>query len=373
MHVHEEKIKRILVYGLCERFGGTERYVMTLYQAIDRSKVQFDFLYDHAAREIPYEEDIIKLGGRVFREYYRNSDKNLPGAVSIKQLLKNHPEWEGVYVNIQFVDTSYRLIKEAKKQGLKYRVIHAHNNNYTRQIGIKDKVCEAYFHLTKRKNVTQFLACSELAGQWAFKGSKFTVIPNAVEFEKFRFNPSVREAMRSKYGIGADIKVIGFCARLCYQKNPEFLVQVFNELHKKDPHTCLLLVGDGDKRKFIEEAIIKLSLRDNVIFAGSVDNAEDYMQMMDCFLLPSRFEGFGIVLLEAQAAGLNCFTSKGVVPEATNVSGHVHFAELSAGAEYWADEILKVGFERYDEMNTLQNSDYTVGKSAKKLMKVFEL
>lgn len=100
-------VKRIIVYGLCETFGGTERYVLTLYRALDHSKIQFDFLFDHAAGIIPYEKEITDLGGRIYREYYKNRDKKKPGAIPVSKLFNRHPEWDGVYINCQSVDTSY--------------------------------------------------------------------------------------------------------------------------------------------------------------------------------------------------------------------------------------------------------------------------
>lgn len=364
-------IKRILVYGLCEEFGGTERYVITLYRAIDRSKLQFDFLYDHAAGKIPYEKEITDLGGRIYREYYKNRDKNLPGAISISELFHRHPEWDGVYVNCQAIDTSYRLIVEAKKAGLEYRVIHGHNNNYTHTPTMKDRLFELYFHLTKQRYVTKYLACSSLAGEWMFKGAPFMVVQNAVDFEKFKYNGNTRKRMRSEHCIDDGTKVIGFCGRLVYQKNPQFILKIFSEVCKKNSDVKLLLVGDGPLRAELENLAEKLGVRNKVIFSGSVSNVEDYVQMMDCFLLPSRFEGFGIVLLEAQAAGLNCFTTKEVVPTSTNLTGHVCFIDADTEPEQWAEEILRIGFEHYDEIDTLLTSDYTVDKSAKKLMEVF--
>lgn len=96
------------------------------------------------------------------------------------------------------------------------------------------------------------------------------------------------------------------------------------------------------------------------------------MQAMDCLLVPSKFEGFGIVLLEAQAAGLPCFASKDVVPEETNLTGNVYFIKLEDGEEKWADIILSTQIKRYDGMEALRDSDYTIDKASAKLMHVFE-
>ena len=195
---------------------------------------------------------------------------------------------------------------------LQYRVIHAHNSDYNRPFGLKDKIYERFFYLSKDKYVTDYLACSEQAGKWLFKMEKenFTVIPNAVPFEKFAFSKEKRDAVRMKYQISDQEIVLGFCGRLVAQKNPEYLLHIFEDVHKKEPRTKLLMVGDGVMRKEIENQIRALHLQKSVIMTGAVSNVENYMQAMDCFLVPSRFEGFGIVLLEAQAAGLPCFASK---------------------------------------------------------------
>lgn len=362
--------KRICIYGCSEVFGGTEQYIMTMYQTIDRSKLQFDFLFPYNTGKISYESKIKELGGNVYREYYKNSEKRIKGAITSRNLFHKHSEWSGIYINWQSVDTAYRLIIAAKQEGIQSRVIHAHNNGYNRQFKAKDKIYELFFHLTKKYYVTDFLACSDLAGKWLFHTEKFTVIPNAVPFKKFAFSSEMRETIRRTYNIKDSEIVFGFCGRLVEQKNPEFLIDVFECLIQKRSNSKLLIVGDGQLREQIEKKIKTCCLSDKVIITGMVPNVEDYMQAMDCFLLPSRYEGFGIVLLEAQAAGLPCFASKGVVPKETDLTGNVCFIELESGAEKWADKILETPLKRYDSMNELIQSDYTVEKSAQKLMNI---
>lgn len=365
-------MKKILVYGLSSTIGGTESYFMTLYRAIGLSGPVFDFLFPYDTGEIPYEREITDAGGRIFREYYQWCERKLPGAVSVRQFFNMHPgEWDGVYINIQSVDTAYRLLAEARRRGMKYRVMHAHSTGYFHDRTWKNRLYELYFHMTKRKNVTDFLACSQAAGEFAFRGTSFTVIPDAVEFDRFQADPVRRKQMRRAYHVHENTVILGSCARLVRLKNMDFALEIFRAYHKKRPDSCFLAAGDGPERERLESLIREYGLEDCVILAGAVDNVPDYLQMMDIFLLPSRFEGFGIALLEAQAAGLECFTSAGVVPGEVNVTGHVHFIDLKEPEEIWAEKILETPPVRYDETKLLKNSDYTVEASVKKLTSLF--
>lgn len=366
-------MKRILIYGLSAEVGGTERYFLTLYRAMDLNRLRFDFLFPHDTGTISYENVIRDAGGRIFREYYRWCERKLPGAVSVKQFFDRHPdEWDGVYINVQAVDTAYRLLTEAEHRGLKYRVMHAHSSGYFHERTLKNRLYELYFHLTKRKNVTDFLACSMAAGKFAFHSSDFTVIPNAVEFDRFRADPVKRAQMRRSFQIPDDTVVLGSCARLVRLKNMDFALKIFRAFHEKKVNSCFLVAGDGPQRQTLEGLIREYGLESCVILAGAVDNVWDYLQMMDVFLLPSRFEGFGIALLEAQAAGLECFTTADTVPQEVNVTGHVHFIDGKDPEEIWAEKILDIDPVRYDETLLLKNSEYTVEAAVKKLAECFE-
>lgn len=205
------------------------------------------------------------------------------------------------------------------------------------------------------------------------KNVNIIVIPNSIDFKKFQINKFVRQCMRKKYGISSDTIVIGFCGRLCYQKNPEFLIDILVNLKSITPQYKLLVVGDGELMESMKLRAIKENVKDKVIFVGSTSNVQDYYQMMDCFVLPSRFEGFGIVLLEAQAAGLKCYTTDKVVPYETNVTGRVTFISGKATADEWAKRIAQGGFDKIPCIEKLENSDYSILNMRKKLFKVFQL
>lgn len=365
-------MKRICLYGGGQNLGGTEIYLITLVRAL-KGEVTFDYLIRHDYGEIPFEDEIISYGGKVYREYYRNSEKKLPGYISPKKLLQMHPEWDGIYVNLQKIDTSYRLLLEARKKGLSFRIIHSHSNKKDfNKRPIKNQIYNAFFQMTKKKVVNRFLACSTLAATSMYGNHiNFDVIPNAVNFSKFQLNNIVRDIKRKEFHLHDDEFIVGFCGRLSKEKNPEFLIDIFYELRKRNSKSKLLIVGTGELEENIRKKAEDLNLLKDIIFTGSVMDTENYYQMMDCFVLPSRYEGFGIVLLEAQAAGLNCYTTADVVPKETNITGRVTFISSNHSAIQWAEHILHNGFERIDSTDILNKSDYTIEAMKRKMLNVF--
>lgn len=363
-------MRRIALFGACDNLGGTEVYMITMVRLL-REEVRFDYIINHDSPEIPFEKEIISYGGKVYREYYMHRERNLNGYISPKQLIAKHSEWDGVYLNVQSIHTAYRFLVEAKKAGLKYRIIHAHNNGYSTLPRLKDKIYEQYFYLTQQKVVTHHLACSKSAGQWMFgKKAELYVIPNAVDFERFRGNPELRKTMRAHYKISNDKVVLGFCGRLTYQKRPDLLIEILHCL-QNDEKYLLLIVGDGELKDTLLKKAEQYNLQNRIIFVGSTKTPELFYQMMDCFLLPSRYEGFGIVLLEAQAAGLRCYTTAETVPSEVNVTGRVHFLPLNAGPDIWADAIQKYGTDRVNCLAVLEQSEYSLSTMHEKLRKVF--
>ena len=191
---------------------------------------------------------------------------------------------------------------------------------------------------------THFFACSTEAAKWLF-GKKifikklFYFIPNSIELAKFSFDYSNRINLRTKLRISIDDFVIGHVGRFDYQKNHRFIFSFFSALIKNKPHTKLILIGEGNDKAYFNDWVIRKSLQNNVIFVNNTDNIHQYYSVFDLFVLPSKFEGLGIVLLEAQANGLNCLVSP-FIPKEVNFSGNVNFLNLSK--KIWSVKINKL-------------------------------
>lgn len=354
-------MRRLCVFGMSDNLGGTEVYLMTLYRTLreNHSDLQFDFLLSHSAGVIPYENEILSLGGRIFREYYARSERGCPGFLTMKDLFDRHPDWEGVYINIQNIHTAYRLIEEGAGRKLPYRLIHAHNSGYERKPTRKEKLYETYFRMTVHSDATDLLACSEKAGKWMYHDEPFIVVPDAVDFSKFAPDEELRKKTRAELEIPDNAITVGFCGRLAEQKNPLFLLDIFATFRQLKPGSRLLVVGSGELEAAVKEKIGRLGIGDLVILTGSVPDVNPYLQAMDCFVFPSRYEGFGIAILEAQAAGLRCYTTGKVVPEEVNQTGRVTFIDKDVSASSWAGKIADGGFDRADCREILKESPYS--------------
>lgn len=362
--------KRVLQAGLTSNLGGTETFIMNLYRNIDRSRIQFDFIVDHD-KQLPFEDEIESLGGRVYHEYYYMKEKGAQGYITPLEFLKSHPEIDAVHVNVQNINTLFRILSAAKKLDISKRILHAHSAGSPAR-NLKQKVYESYARLMMDGAVTKKLACSDEAANFIFRSKNgYQVIPNAIDVCRFAFSEEKRSEIRQKIGVTDENIVIGFAGSFNYQKNPEFAVNILDECRKINPAYKLLMLGQGVLFENIQEQINERGLAEHIICIGNQPNVNDYMSAMDLFLLPSKMEGFGIVLLEAQAEGLKCVTSKGVVPKTTNVTGNVTYLPLENGAKYWAEQIAALDIQRFDGQETLSGSEYNIVSMVKIMEKIY--
>ena len=271
------------------------------------------------------------------------SQRNIVKNRRVFRNLLREQQYDVLYLNI-FQGVSLYYAHLARKAGVPMRISHSHNTDL-RQSSTRAIKMWLHHHYSKRyaKDATAFWACSQAAANFMFplellqeRGHRF--IPNGIDTEKFRFNPAVRKSVRRELGI-ADRFVIGNVGRLCYQKNQAFLLDVMVEALKIRRDCCLLLVGDGEDRQVLEEKARTLNIADHVIFYGTTSKVEELFWSMDVFAFPSRFEGLGIVAVEAQTAGLPVVCSEHV-PEEAFVTGNARMVPLRAESACWAAQLL---------------------------------
>lgn len=312
--------------------AGLETMLMNYYRAIDRTKIQFDFLM-HRPERSDYDDEIESLGGRIFRAP-RLYPQNYPAYFSyMKGFFRENPEYQIVHSHIDAM--SYFPLLAAKKEGVPIRIAHSHSASIDRDLKYPLK---QLFRFQIPRVATSFLACGKEAGRFLFRGKPFGVIPNAIETERFCFCETVRRQERSEFALGKEF-VVGHVGRFNYPKNHDFLTEIFAAILQKDPEAILLLIGTGEKEQAIREKVDSLGISRNVRFLGNRSDVAQLYQAMDAFVLPSLFEGIPLVGVEAQFAGLPCIFSDRV-PEEVAFTDNCRFLDLNLPAEAWADKIL---------------------------------
>lgn len=343
------------------QLGGAESRIMDLYRHMDRSVVQFDFVV-HSKEEGYFNEEIRKLGGRIFRVPRFRVLNYFSYCRAWKKLLQEHRDADGRsefhMIQGHMTSTAAIYLPIARKCGIETTIAHARSAGVDK--GLKG-ILTRFLRRNLSKKADYLFTCSELAGisvfgKKAVEQGRTRFLPNAIDCQKFAPDPLVREKIRRELGI-ENCYVIGHVGRFHYAKNHEYLLRVFAELVKRKTRDyVLLLLGEGSGMEDIRILSRELGIGDKVYFLGNKSNVNDYYQAMDYFVYPSRFEGMPGTIVEAQTAGLRCLMSDTICKEviATEL---VTTRSIREDPGLWADEIEQhlqyQRSSRVDEMKEL--------------------
>ena len=342
--------------------GGVEAVIMNYYRHIDRSKVQFDFICDEDSTNIPYDE-IENLGGHVILcPPYQKLPKYLK---FLKQLFRGK-KYAIVHSNINTL--SVFPLYAAKKAGVPVRIAHSHSTSNPKEW--KKNLLKNVLRPFSKRYTTDYFACSELAGRYLFGDKTFNrgevkVIRNAIDVEKFKFDSEARKNLRKEIGIKDSDFVIGHIGRFVEQKNHRFLIDIFAEVKKEKKNVKLVLVGQGPLREEIEEKVKNLGLEKDVFFLGQRNDTNKLYSVFDVFCLPSLYEGFGVVLLEAFANGLVTITNDNTPKEAVDATESIVANDIEA----WLEGLLYNNARKNDG---IVDTAYEIRKSSEMLQLFYE-
>lgn len=282
--------------------------------------------------------------------------------------------YEIVHSHLDYFMNSYVCFL-AILAGIKKRIAHHHQAytllpNRSVKLLFREALC-AIMRFPCKLFATDWLACGKAAaingwGCNAIKKGEVTILPNAVDPERFKFSESARREIRAKYGIADDDFVVGHVGRFYPQKNHDFLIEVFAELLKLNHKAKLLLIGDGPLLNHVKEKVELLGLKKSVVFAGLQNNSAPFYSAMDIFVFPSLWEGFGIVLIEAQYNGLPCVVNKNI-PKDAEISSNIYFVDEKIS--HWISKILKI--RRFDSKEIWRN-EFDILIQYKKLKNIYQ-
>lgn len=359
--------------------GGIETWLMHVLRHIDRDRFQMDFLV-HTEKPCPYDDEARVLGSKII-PCLSLSKPWLYGR-NFKRILREYGPYDIVHSHVHHF--SGYVLYLAKQAGVPVRIAHSHND--TSAIDAKAGLHrQLYLSLTKWSISwcsTVGLGCScnavaDLFGAAWKTDTRWQVLDYGVDLKPF-YDRVDSIGVRAELGIPADAFVIGHIGRFETQKNHLFVLEIAAEVAKQELKMHLLLIGDGSLRSDIEQKVVQMGLSDRVTFAGNRSDVPRLMlEAVDVFLFPSLHEGLGLVLIEAQAAGLPCIFSDVVPEEADLVRPLLQRISLSKSASIWAEAVRSVrshasAISQKDALAVVENTPFNIVASVKKLTEVYK-
>lgn len=367
------KTLHILVSGFTSNYGGVETFLFQHFKHMDHDKVHIDVVTH--TKNPAFKAEIEAMGSKFFYIPVRNKYP-LKYKKALKEFFKDYAKDYDVFWCNKCMLNNIDLLKYATKYQIPVRILHSHCSS-NMNTGIKGRIMQIMHNRNKGKiasYVTKYWACSDYAAKWLFppaimERKSYTFIPNAVDGKKFRINDVNRRRMREQLGLDGSY-VIGHIGRFNYSKNHEFLIRVFQKVHEQDANTKLILIGKGELESTVRKQVESLKLEGAVQFLGVRHDIPEIMQAIDCFVLPSRFEGLPVVAVEAQAAGVPCVLARDGITEQVKITNSVEFMNLEQSVDEWAKEILKQANKREDNYQVIKDRGFNIDEAAVKLMNV---
>ncbi|MBQ8133002.1 MAG: glycosyltransferase family 1 protein [Clostridia bacterium] len=352
-------------------FGGVSSFLYNVYTHIDRDKIQFDFISPNITTYGIHREEIENMGGRIYELGITGNilTRKLKLYRELKKFLNNH-DYRIIHINSGNFFFNLFAVSAAKKAGIEFRIVHSHNAGDTNHSIFK----RILFNILKpslEKKATELYACSEKAAQYMFtkksnENRKVSIIKNGIQIERFVFDAQVREQLKNDLRINDKI-VIGHVGRFLEQKNHEFLIKIFAEIHKENNNTVLFLFGSGEKQEKIQQLVKEEELEDCVRFMGVIGDIEKMYQIMDVFVMPSFHEGLPVTCIEVQVNGMPCVLSDSITSE-VKINENVLFVSLKESPQFWAHKVLSaLESGRADNCDKIENSGYSIDSVAKNL------
>lgn len=364
-------MQRILhITGTMDR-AGAETMIMNLYRKIDRTKIQFDFVF-FSDKKADYESEILKMGGKIYRILESNPISRI---FALKKLLSLHSEYKIVHSHT-LLSSGFHLLA-ARLANVKHRIAHAHSSNDIR-INSKFELLYKTVVLKLIKNfTTTSIACGKHASAFLFPNkSNVILLPNSIDTEKFASIAKLnKDYWKSKFDLDEGVLKIIQVGRIQEVKNHKFSLKIAKKLREKNINFKMLFVGQGELSHEIGKQIKDSNLSNEVVLLGLRTDIPELMAGADVMLMPSLHEGFPVVLVESQAVGLTAVISNTISSEVDLGLNLIEFEDLEESIESWIDKLRKAKMqsilEQENRIMQLEEKGFDVKSNAKRLVALY--
>ena len=368
----ESRRLRVLQVGMTRNLGGIETYLIEQFRHLDKTKIDYDFVNITGEYSICYEDEILASGSKIFKVVSRHKNPLLHYWQWFNILLQNKGVYDVIVLNTNSLEYVFPLVL-GKVFGIPVRVIHSHNSGFENKQGLARRLLVGMNKKLLAWSANLRFACSQFAGQWMFKDNPYHVIYNAIDIHKYDADLIVREETRNALGLHTELTLL-HVGRFSYQKNHSFLLDIFKEVHRIQPDSVLLLVGDTtEESEFLTEVKRKIKaygLENVVRLLGRRDDVNKIMQAADVLVMPSFFEGLTVVGIEAQASDLPLLLSDTVTKE-LGLLPSTQFISLEAGPTAWAEAIVNSKqHNRQSRYEELKAAGYDIGNETERVEKL---
>lgn len=353
--------------GGCMKRAGAETVIMQyLRRLVYDPAFEFSILV-HGESKGDYDDELQAMGVPIYHAPVRGQHP-FTYSREVANLLREHPV-DIIHCNMD--NASGYFLKIAKDCGIKIRIAHSHTTRILAQNPIKK-----FFGYLSQKQIhrvaTHRLACSRKAGDWLFGSDQYSIINNAIDFEKYCYDSQVRQYLRNKLHIGEHTLVLCHIGSFTYPKNHKGLLYIFKEWKKVHPDSKLLLAGVGPLMNDIKKMSMQMNLQSDVVFLGLCNDIPSLLQAADVFVMPSLMEGLPVSGIEAQAAGVPCLFSDTITSEICMTPMAERIPITST--DEWISKLLAIRPERkYKEaQEALTIHGYNIEKEAAKLSDLYK-
>ncbi|MHA7967370.1 glycosyltransferase [Paenibacillus sp. CAU 1782] len=364
---------KVLQFPIANSRGGVTQYAMKNWEFINKERFQFDFAT--LSKKLDFEEELTQYRCKVHYLSCSVEEDEEKFTKEFKQVLQEGYDIVHLHTTLW---KSFLAEKLALEFGVKKVIVHSHS---TMVEILNDRDREKALEVHKKQKelfssdfATDFWACSQLAADWLFGNQipkkQISIAKNAINVEEFSFNKEKRTEYREKLGLEKCF-VIGHVGRFAYSKNHEMIIDIFREVCTIKSNVRLMLIGTGSTQQRILDKVKYYGISDKVIFMGQRNDVNYLLQAIDLFILPSRFEGLPISLIEAQASGVKCLSSSNVTNEVA-VTENIEFIPLEI--DKWVERIIfySNGYVRNNVDQFIIDKGYDIKKQIKNIEQLYD-